>query len=390
MKTSAARLCLLSVSAALFPLGAVCAQQTNVVDFAVGSNAVALAWESTWPPYLVQTSSNLVDWCDQGDLLNGTATGTLAAARSQAYYRVRHLNGGNQLGDFFGLIQTQQGEGGSPLARHRLKSRWWLYRSPGFYSEYPAEYFGRLIAIYQHVEDGKIETYVGRLDALGVIATPGDADVLTVAWTNGAGTDERRYLLTLDFPYAVNAVLDREPLPSDPFWQLQCTYASPQPELDLYELAMGTTTTDLISLVELAPADTNDYQTVVRNYSVVAGGMTATFAYWNGLPLWEGKPPIIFMTYLLDRWTAPTSVTGGGLPDFSTDSYFARTLLPAHHNFVESALIEPALDPALGETVRAALAAANVRFVYTQHPFYEGMAPEDIRLIGFDFKIRQP
>lgn len=390
MKTFVARLCLLSVSAALFPPGTVCAQQTNVVDFAVASNAVGLAWEATWPPYLVQTSSNLLDWCDQGELLNGTATGTLASARAQADYRVRHLNASNHLAEFFGLLQTEQGEGGALLGRHRLKSRWWLYRPQGAIAEYPAAFFGQLIAFYQRVEDGNVATFAGRLDSLGAMATPGDADILTIAWTNGAGTNERSYLLTLDFPYAVNAVLGREPLPSDPYWQLQCSYASPQPELDLVELAMGTTTTDLISLVELTPADTNDYQTRVRDYSVVAGGMTATLAYWEGLPLWEGRPPLVFQTYMLDCWTAPTRVSGGGLPDFGTDSYFARTLLATHHNFVESALIEPALDPALGEAVRAALAAANVRYVYTQHPFYEGAGSEDIRLIGFDHKIRHP
>ena len=258
MKTFVAQLCLLSVSAALFPLGTVCAQQTAVVDFAVASNIVALAWESTWPPYLVQTSSNLLDWCDQGELLGDSATGTLAAARAQAYYRVRHLNASRMVGDFFGLVQTEQGEGGMPLGRHRLKSRWWLFRSAGLYSDYPAEFFGQLVAFYQHVEDGKVATFAGRLDSLGIVATPGDADILTIAWTNGVGTNERSYLLTLDFPYAVNAVPDREPLPSDPYWQLQCSYASPQPELDLLELAMGTTTTDLISLVELTPADTND------------------------------------------------------------------------------------------------------------------------------------
>ena len=99
---------------------------------------------------------------------------------------------------------------------------------------------------------------------------------------------------------------------------------------------------------------------------------------------------MIFKTYILDHWTAPTTVRGGGLPAFSTDDYFARTLLPGHHNFVESALIEPARDPALSQITREALRAANIRYLYTFKDLMLGMNPDDIRLVGFDNTIRVP
>lgn len=389
MNTSVRRSWILTL-AALFPPGMVCAQQANIADFAIASNVVTLAWEGTWPPYLVQTSSNLLDWCDQGDLLNGTATGALAAARAEACYRVRHLNPTNELGDFYGLVQTEQGEGGEPLGRHRLKSRWWLFKPQGTLSNSPAAFFRQLIVFYQHAEGAGVATFAGRLDALGAVATPGDADLLTVAWTNGAGQDRRSCLLTLDFPYKVNAVRAQAPLPSDPFYHLQCVYDVPQPELDPYEWRMVTTATDQVYLAELAPADTNSYMTPMQSYAVVAGGMKVAHAYWDGLPLWEGSPPMVFKTYILDRWTAPSWVSGGGLPAFGTDSYFARTMLPGHHNFFESVLIEPARDPAINESVREALRAANVQYIHTQHYFYEGMGTDEIRFIGFDGAIHAP
>jgi hypothetical protein len=366
------------------------AQPKNITDFATETGQVALAWEPTWPPYLVQSSSNLASWCDQGELITNSPACTQAAAQAEACYRVRHLNPTNELGAFFGLIQTQQGEGGEPLGRHRLKSRWWLYKPQGALSNSPAAFFRQLIVFYQHIGGDGVETFAGRFDTLGAVATPGDADLLTVSWTNGTEKDQRSFTLTLNFPYNVNTDRAVQPLPSDPDWHLQCIYATPQPELDIYALTMETTTTDQVYLVQLADADTNSYISPLRNYSVVDGGITVTHSYMDGLALWQGSPPVIFMTHILDRWMAPPVVSGGGLPDFSTDSYFSRTLLPGHHNFVESVLIEPALDPALNEDVRNALYDANVRYIHTQHAFYGGMGGDNILLIGFDGWISLP
>jgi hypothetical protein len=112
--------------------------------------------------------------------------------------------------------------------------------------------------------------------------------------------------------------------------------------------------------------------------------------YQEGFPLHEGSPPWIIKTLPLDRWLAPTTAGGGSLPAFSTDSYFSRTLKPGHHNFVEVVLIEPALDPALSEVSRRALTEANIRYVYTFKDLDIGMGQDDIRFIGFDYKVRTP
>jgi hypothetical protein len=81
---------------------------------------------------------------------------------------------------------------------------------------------------------------------------------------------------------------------------------------------------------------------------------------------------------------------GGSLPAFSTDSYFSRTLKPGHHNFFEIVLLEPALDPALSEATRHALAAANIRHVYTYKDIAIGLSADTIRYFGFDNTIRFP
>jgi hypothetical protein len=48
------------------------------------------------------------------------------------------------------------------------------------------------------------------------------------------------------------------------------------------------------------------------------------------------------------------------------------------------------VDPSLSETARIALAAANIRYIYTLKDLALGMSPDDIRYIGFDGTIRLP
>jgi hypothetical protein len=115
--------------------------------------------------------------------------------------------------------------------------------------------------------------------------------------------------------------------------------------------------------------------------------------FFESFPLYQGSPPWILKTLLLDRWLSPTTAGGGSLPAFSTDSYFSRTLLPGHHNFYEMVLIEPGLDPTLPETTRRALIQANIRYVYTGKDLAGvtiGGDSDDIRYFGFDHSARVP
>jgi len=98
---------------------------------------------------------------------------------------------------------------------------------------------------------------------------------------------------------------------------------------------------------------------------------------------------MIWKTAILDRWLSPT-VAGGVLPSFRTDSYFSQTLLPGHHSFTETMLLEPALDPSLSEAVRAELAARNIRWIYAFKDLMLGISPDEIRLCGFDWSVRAP
>jgi len=367
--------------------GTVQAQSLHFTGITREAASATLNWEGGHGPYLVETSPNLIDWSDIGEPATNTQR-TLPANLSEGFYRVRDLNASNLLGSFYGLIQTEQGEFGKLLARHRLKSRWWFYKPTGTMSKAPAEFFRKLIVQYQSIDNGKITTFASPLETLGAIATPGNAKQMTVTWTRGSKTAQRQFVLTLEFPYNVNATRSAEPKPSDPTYQLSCTYAEPQFEPDFYQMTPGTTKTDSVKLIELDPEGSYDW--LKRRYSVSRLGITIDLAYREGNYMYQGSPLFILKTFVLHEWTSPTVIRGGPLPAFSTDSYFSHTLMPGHHNFVESVLIEPAIDPSLSKTVRDALAAANIRYICTFKDIAIGMSQDGISFIGFDNTFHSP
>ncbi len=353
------------------------------------TDSVTLSWQGGTGPWAMETSEDLVHWSTQGDLLDSPSR-RFTSYRSHAFYRLIDLDPRDEIAEWFGLLQTDQGEFGDLLARHRLKTRWWVFLPKGDLSNVPATFFRQLIVCPQFLEEGRVASWSGSLESLTAIATPGNAKRLTASWSRGTGASARSFVLTLDFPYNVNTVRATRPLLSDPTYALKCTYATPQPTLDVFSEATGTTNSDSAGLVEVAPSSGSDMPWLNRDFTAVDRGVQVNLRFREGLPLLQGSPPFIYKTFLLEEWKAPTSASGGSLPAFSTDSYFARTVLPGHHNFFHSFLLEPALDPALGEDTRAALIAANIRYLYIFHDNATGTGPDDIRYVGFDGRLRDP
>ena len=382
---------------ALMPLAV--SAQVAVTNFTRGNNAVTFQCQGGYGPYLVRTSTDLLNWSDQGDPAV-RMNWSLSAFAKKSYYRVADLNPSNLYGGSFGLIQTEQGEFGALMGRHRLKTRLWLYKTKGAphtsATYQAANYWRKLLVNFQTHWNGEVKTWTGALENLGTVTTPGNANNMTITWTNGTGPGRRTFTLVFDFPYSVSATRNNSgataPKTSDPTMTLRCTYDTAQPEIDDGSATLKFTSTqlDTTTLVQISPGNATNPAAVVRNYSVSANGAQVNLHHRDGFPLHQGELPWIFKTLILDSWLSPTTAGGGSLPTFSTDSVFSRTLLPGHHNFWEFVMIEPALDPALSEATRSALAAANIRYIYT----YKGMdgspSSDDIRYIGFDNTIRSP
>jgi len=387
---------LLFVLAALTPFWA--PAQVQLTRIARGTNAVSVTSQGGHGPFLVRTSADLQHWSDQGEPEAGPDR-TLAAFAEGGFYRVTDLNPSGLYGTPFGLIQSAQGEFGELMARHRLKSRLWLYQTkaaPHTSATYrTTNYWGRLIANFQTHWNGEVQTWVGALEELGRMTTP-TANSMTLGWTNGAGSARRVFTLTFEFPYGVSATRNNggttAPRASDPTITLRCTYATPQPEWSWLgdRMALVPVTRDETGLVQMDPNNPTNRFPAAQKYVVSAKGVKIDLHFLEGAPLVQGEPPWILKTFLLDRWLSPTTAGGGSLPAFSTDSYFSRTLLPGHHNFYEIVLLEPALDPALSEATRTALVTANIRYIYTFKDVAMGMGPDEILYFGFDGKVRNP
>ncbi|MBL9139719.1 MAG: hypothetical protein JNK85_27870 [Verrucomicrobiales bacterium] len=355
---------------------------------------VALAWQGGHGPFVIQASQDLVTWSDVLDPVAERATEIPATARRQ-FLRLIDLDPEGRAAGLFGRLQTEQGEFGDLLGRHRLKTRLWLHQTlePAHTNTpaIPSMYWRRLLAHLQTHDGQWVTTWSGPLETLGRVSTPTDRRLI-LDWTNGVAESRRTYRLTVEFPYGINTSRSTPLLASDPTYALQCVYASPQPEFDGGSLVFTTTTTDRVNLVEMDPANV-DLEWGRRSYRVAKNGVHVDIRHQDGAPLYQGSPPWILKTLLLDRWLGPSVAGGGSLPAFATDSYYSRTLFPGHHNFIEIILLEPGLDPAIAEEVRESLKERNIRYVYTFKDLAgvtAGGDAEDLRYIGFDGSIRSP
>lgn len=368
--------------------------QVAALNLTRGVNAVTVNWHGGHGPFLVETATDSGHWSAQGDPVAGTSL-TLPGFASRAMYRIVDLDADDRQGSLLGLIQTDQGEFGPLLGRHRLKTRLWLYSTKGPPHTSPtftaADYFRTLIVVRQYLEAGRVRTWTGALESLGTVATPSNSR-MTVTWSDGAGETRRTFVLSLTFPYPLANSRTTAPLASDPRYELSCTYATPQPEFDYDDSGMiltQTTRQETTALYQLDPKNGTSPFPAPRQYTVSDSGAQVNLHFLEGVPLLEGSPPFIWKTYILDRWLSP-STGSGSLPGFSTDSWFARTLHPGHHNFVETVLLEPALDPAVADTTRTTLQAANIRYIYTFKDLDIGVNTDDIRYVGFDNHLRDP
>ncbi|MBM3847258.1 MAG: hypothetical protein FJ405_13370, partial [Verrucomicrobia bacterium] len=257
---------------------------------------VLIEWQGGSGPYLVETSRDLSTW---SDLDTPTSARRLEVATSTkvSFFRITDLNPESVFGPFFGQVQTDQGEFGPLLARHRLKSRLWFYKTQGpphtSPSSTPLAYFRSLHVLHQHHEAGRVQTWVGQLQDLGVVATPSQ-NRMTVSWSRGTGRALRQFVLELGFPYSVNTPRARAPLPSDPHYVLRCTYSNPVPELDGWPLVLKNITKEETALYQLDPNNGTSLFPAARKYRVSERGVQVDLHFLEGVPLIQGDPPWIW------------------------------------------------------------------------------------------------
>ncbi|MGI9243013.1 MAG: hypothetical protein ACR2RV_19605 [Verrucomicrobiales bacterium] len=290
-------------------------------------------------------------------------------------------------GSHLGQLRVDEGEFGTPLARHRLKSLWDFYLPTGTIpSDVPVEYFQQLILRLVYREGEALEVFTGKLDELpGAEITVGDQEMI-VTWGVGTGDGRRDYELELDFRYDIG-VGRKEIHLSDPQYSLACEYATAQPEAGYDNgLVIVPSRVDEVSLYQLAANEQPRW--FHRDVLVEVGPTSFDLDYYLGVPMLEGSPAFIWKTPILDRWASATNITGLTSVPLEVSDRFARTYEPGHHNFVETFWIEPALIPGLNKTLREELQVADIRFIVLTNPFSFPETDPSAKLVGFDLEVR--
>ena len=261
-------------------------------------------------------------------------------------------------------LVVEEGEYSSVFAKHRLKCQLRLVTEarrltaaglstpPFTVAAWDASHLGA-----GWILTNAITTWPGFAHALS-------GDQTRDAWVAGSGGQRRTLGLVIDWKRSVT--------PPDSAWvtlldgslRLEAAYERPQPELT-WE-GPGTVTNETVWLVPLrlpGPGTLPQSRTLSRT-----GGLRVETQF-----LWPPDPRGPTAGY-----TAPnlgfieTRIIGLTRDPLVLRSGASQTYSPGHHNFTETFLFEPALDPGVSTAQRAELEAAGIRQLVAESGFFEG------------------
>jgi len=271
---------------------------------------------------------------------------------------------------------VEEGEFGMPLAKHRLKSRLSASSDPR-----RLDATGLSTSLYR---DAQI-TF--RREARWITLSNGPTswtgyrhrvagDEVTDGWEWGEGTDRMEFLLRTTVESRVAASASAWFVPGDFRRTLQVTHATPQPELS-WEGPAQTRVDDVVLVRRPGRSSADLLQT--RDFVRKASRIQTEF-WWPPPPQGPSAgytaPNIGFVrTEIRGLTTAPVELRA---PE-------AQTYSPGHHNFSETFVFEPRLDPAVPASLLQELEAADIRILVVITGFVE----TEWWVVGTDGKLRR-
>ncbi|MCW5557003.1 MAG: hypothetical protein KIT22_04075 [Verrucomicrobiae bacterium] len=258
---------------------------------------------------------------------------------------------------------VEEGEFGMPLAKHRLKSRFSATSDPR-----RLDAAGVSAPLYR---DARI-TF--RQDGQWITLSNGPAswtgyhhhvarDEVSDGWQWGEGADRLEFLLRTAVETRVPADTSAWVVPGDFRQTLQVNYATSQPEFSWDGPAQ--TREDFVLLVRCPGRSTGDLLQT-REFTRGASVGVRTEFWWPAPP----RGPTA-------GYTAPnigfvrTEIRGLTAAPFELRAPEAQTYSPGHHNFSETFVFEPRLDPGVSATALQELAAADIRILLVMAGFEE-------------------
>ena len=279
-----------------------------------------------------------------------------------------------------GVFEVFQHHGKDLFANHRLKSIW-RFPSLVFSGEPGAVGFDVLVDLTRH--DGTaVRRMSGRIGSFPNATITASGKTIVYDWTWPEGNLRGRYRITASFP--------QTPDPTKPLvWtdalqvDLSAEYGVPQRVFDADGSRKTVTreTTRLVPLGRITEGALARQRRVQKGSVTVATGYTLAFLKFGypGIGIYDTK------SFPLVRWGG-TTVTGLTREPFQLTGHFAQTYDSIRHNFFESFLFEPALDPGLSPELLSELRTANVRTIRVD---YGDFWPSEIWLEGWDGVVRR-
>jgi hypothetical protein len=276
-----------------------------------------------------------------------------------------------------------QGENSEPFAFHRMKTRISLATDSTWLT--PAVTASSFLApsTFEFTIDCAPITLSGRPSTF-----PGAAHT----FANGVSTDSfrvagvsnpRTYTLTLDQIPATLPASEPPMLwatdfgyPTRHLATLTATYDHPVPMLN-WDDTIITTTTDF---VRLCPCP--DPAGIPQQRTIVEGPVSIDTAF-----SWVPGAGAAGYTADLASWTR-TIITGLTSRPITLTSPFAQTYRPGHHNFTETYIFDPRLDPGVPRALKFELHRAHVGMLFARAGIGDGgitTLPDDCGLCPLDF-----
>ena len=277
-------------------------------------------------------------------------------------------------------FEVFQHHGKDLFANHRLKSIW-RFPSLVFAGDPGVAGFDVLVDLTHH--DGtSIRRRSGRIGAFPEATITASGTTVVYRWRWPEGDQRGVYTVTATFPSAPDP---KRPLSWGDALQvdLKAAYDLPQPVFDL-DGVRKTVTTESTRLVPLSRIIEGS---LPRQRRVQRGAVSVSLAYtlsflkvgYPGIGIYDMK------SWPLVEWRG-TTVTGLTREPIRLTGAFSQTYDSIRHNFFESFLFEPALDPGVSAAALAELRSANIRRIRVS---YGDFGSSGIQLEGWDGLVRQ-
>lgn len=269
-------------------------------------------------------------------------------------------------------------------ANHRLKSIWQL-QSLTFPGSPGAASSDFLVDLQRH-DGSSLRRTTDRFGSFSNATLVASGTTLDCRWSWTDGPQRGNYRLLATFARNLNPALP-PPLSDALNLELSATYAEPQVSFEFgrQRVLVTNETTRLVPIDNLV--DGQLPRRITANVGRVRIETDYTLAFLKfgapGIGIFDGK------SFPLTRWRG-TRISGLTTQPILLNGEFSQTYDSTRHNFVETFLFEPALEPGIDPDTLKELRAANVRRIRLEAQTGFPELRPSIQLWGFNDQLRNP